>query len=359
MAANEGSSGGQVFKRYQLFDVESFEEKVVKKPKGSDIATEPSSALEPSAKLSSIVSSQGLAIYNDVWYILGAVKQSEAQPNDLQHMLFACSKGITMSAIECHSRSFGLRGVEIGQSFYIVTLGEDLPFDQLQGRKASEHRQIGVLIKIWSVEHLIDCKYVSLSDYKKEDPVNKLQPRIIPLDKNIPFHHICSMAVSKDLTQIAVGLQNGNVILVRTTSPVPDSLAIIADKEIRTITLVPEQGGSSAVTNIHITEFQEKGRQFYLVFCTTETQFYMFQTSQKQNTFVVIANDIGALPGEMDGEEMNITILCSAIGELRKYNGINKENSWPMKEHGVIFFFSKHLLENSKCRKKCNACALY
>lgn len=332
MAANEGAGSAQVYKRYQLFDVDSFEEKVVKKAKGADIAADSGSSLEPRFKLSSIVSSQGLVVYNDMWYIAGAVPISDSPSSEMQYFLFVCSKGVTLSSLQCHSKCFGIRGVELNKVGYIATLGEDV-FPEQPGRKISDSRPSGVLLKIWKADLLIENKYVSLSDYIKGDVANKTLPKTIPLDKNIPFHHIISMAASKDLSHIAIGLQNGNAILIKSGV---ESIAVSPEKDIRSIMLTPDPGFALPVTNIYLYDYQEKGKSMYFVFCTCEKAFYMYQITPKQNNFALIANDIGAQPGEMDGSDMNISILCPTIGELRKYKGPTKDKEWPMKEHGVI-----------------------
>ena len=335
MAASEAT---QVVKKYPLFDSESYEEKAVKKPKGAEIAAEEGASMEPKIKLPSLITSQGLTVFSDIWYILGTAEQSELVPKVQQHLMFVHSKGVTLASVHCHLQNFGIWGREHEKVKYVVTLGEDLIDEaNLQAKKgASSGNKIpGMVVKIWDAEQLLDNKYLPLSEYKKEVPAGKLLPRIVLFDSIIQFKDVACMDVSKDLTHIALGLSSGNVHLIKTTAKFPTNLCNCTDKDIQQTVLTPDPSLKLSVTNIHLYEGPDKSHPAYVIFCTCEKAFYMHNLAKKQ-TFTMITTGLGAMAKEMDAVDENIVICPQQTGEIRKYIGPNLEAKWPTKDKGVI-----------------------
>lgn len=341
MAEGEFGSGGAAIKRYQLFDVEQYEDKPVKKAKGAEISAEEGSAVEPKVKLAGMISSQGLAVINDVWFILGTSKPFEPEATEDQHVLFVAVKGITISAVQSHAKNFGIWGGD--KMKFIVTVGEDqyseggLPG---AGKKPapmdSGKKQTGIVIKIWDADLLQDNKYKTISEYDKEDPSGKIIPRIIPLNIALPFSQLCSMSVSKDMTHVALGLVSGMVIIVRATAKTSEGLNNAQPKDIQILQFKPDSGYERPVTNIHLDEAKsDKGIPGYYVYCTSDKSYYYYHTSDKKGGFILIEKEAGAMPKEMDACNDQIVFLSSTGGILRKFKGRDPEASWPMKDKGV------------------------
>jgi len=354
MNSSDSSGSGQVLKRYQLFEVENFEEKLIKKAKGADIAAEEGTSLEPKVKMATLMSSQGIAVFNDIWYVMGNVKTME---NDLpipdipeeQAMLFVCSKGVTVTAIQAHAKNIGIWGCEADHTKYIITVGEDIIDEGLMNpvKKAPTGKKVpAVLIKIWEAEKLLDNKYKTLTDYEKEETKldAKIYPRIIYLDRVVPSQHISSVAISSEMTNIAIGLTTGYVIFVGPFEKMGNSLYTLQDRDIQYVNLTPESGLNFPVTNIHLIEsLDPMGKLMWRIFCTCEKAFYFYTVSGKKSTFSAITG-LHAMQNEMDAKDELIIIMDSQTNEIRKFKGDELQEKWPIKETGKIRLVGKQLM---------------
>ena len=275
---------------------------------------------------------------NEVWYILGTARFSETDHKDL---LIVASSAVVITSVHCHTRSFGICGLDNEKERLIVTVGEDssqlLP-QAPSGKKAASEKEKGgafSTIKIWEVDQLLAKRYKNISEYSKPEAAGKQMPRIIPIEGNIPFKFLTGMAVSKDLNVIAIGLQNGNIILIKTPPNCPDNLFTINEKEIVFTTLTPDKGFNLQINNIHILNQQENDKQAYYLFCTCESVAYMYHIVGKKHTFIPVSKEISVKSGEMSGCGPNWVILDSNAKKMKKYEGKQEVKQCDLKEVGL------------------------
>jgi len=349
--SSRASHSGQVLRCYQLFNDESYEEKVVNKPKGADIAAIEASSLEPMARVSSIISSQGIAVVNDIWYVLGKVKSDKIPdavpdfPIEEHSMLFVCTKGVTVSALQCHFRSYGIWSREADRTKYIITVGEDYVEEAKVNlsKASSSDRCLSVVIKIWNAEKLMENQYESLGESVREESKDgpKLSPRIIYLDRIVSMQYLSSVSISTDLTHIALGLGTGGSILVQAPEG-QGSLYRTAEKTV--IELNPESQFATPVTSIYVVRhIDEEMNSVWRVFCTCDRAFYVHEVLNKKVSSKVILRLI-AKEKAMDGRNDMVYILDSGTHELRQFKGLEPRGNWPMKELGRLKIVNKQIM---------------
>ncbi len=164
------------------------------------------------------------------------------------------------------------------------------------------------------------------------------------MDRPIPIQHISSVAISSDLTHIAIGLTTGYIVFIGPPEKASGTLYSLPESALQFLSLNPEAGFTLPVTNLHLLEFLEKtGKSAWLVFGTCEKAFYLHHVSGKKGTFSVITG-LQALPREMDAVDDTIVILDSQNNELRRYKGADLEDKWTLKESGKVRIVGKQVM---------------
>lgn len=350
---SKASASGQIIRRYQLFNSETYEEKLSKRLKGADITAAETSSLEPKARVASITSSQGIAVVNDMWYVLGTVKSGQIPnaaadlPIEEHAMLFVCSKDVTLAAVQCHVRSFGIWSREADRTKCIITVGEDYVEERNINPMKGDSKDccLSVVIKIWDAEKLLNGQYFSLGDDEQEETKEapKIQPKIIYLDKPLPMQHLSAVSVSSDLTHIALGTARGSSILVQAADS-QSSLSRVAERGVQCVELNPEAEFSTPVTSIYVAKhIDEDMNPVWRVFCTCDRAFYVHEVLNRKVTSRVIIR-LEAKERAMDGRGDVIIIADSQTNELRQYKGLELVNKWPMKELGRVRMVGKQIM---------------
>jgi len=326
--APAGSDSSQTIKRFQLFDVETYEDKTAKRTKpGDPVGGEGG---EPAVKLVNLDTSQGLTVFGDLWYILGTIPAPKSDPKQPPtegiSYLFISSKIITRVALKVHQKNFGIWGREDEKTKYVITFGED--FLDVSGKKESPDpsKKTNVsLIKIWDAEQLLNEKYASIEEYDAL-PADKIMPKIIFLDRIEPLSNIKSVTISKDLANIAVGFDKGNILLIRCSSKY-QNIATCNERELILTQLAPEIPSSSPITNLHFHE--------NILYGTCEKCMFAFNIAKK-HAFNIIQEGVGALPGQMDAIDDLIMIFSPNTSELRKFRNGQIEAVYQIKEKAVF-----------------------
>ena len=352
--ANEGGSSNQVMKRYQLFDVESYEEKAVKKEKGASIAVDTEANLGVRAKVTSILSSQGIAVINEYWYILGVIKSNDIPgpipdlPLEEQSMLFVAVKGQTTIALQSHVKNFGIWYREAEKTKYIITIGEDYIEERFVNPQKADttDKSLSVVIKIWDAEKLANDGYYSIEEDPKEESKNdmKSQPKIIYLNRTLPFQHLSSASVSNDLTHIALGLATGAVLVVAVPDNQPKSLCIIPSNTIQFINLTPDTDFATPVTNIYLTKYiDENMYQAWNIYCTCDKGFYLYTVVNKKSTLTLLFGSI-VEKNAMDGYNDTIVLYDSQTNDLRKYEKNLLKDKYSMKDVDIVRIIGNQIM---------------
>lgn len=333
------ASESQAIKRYNLFDLTSYSEGKGRRPEAFNITAE---EIETKYRLSSLVSLQGIVGFSDIWYILG-IATSSAKNTSPQHTLMVYSKGNVLTVLRAHRANYGIWGVDTKEVKLVVTLGEDLILDPNAGRENTQEEILSPVIKIWDPECLMDGKYESID--RESDGM--LRPREILLNQPVSLRSIMALAVSNTLSTIAVGLDNGSVLVVSSGSKKALSLYECEEKDYVYFCLDPEPGFTSPVTNLFISNFSE-GKKIGYAFCASEKGFYCQVFGPKARKLIPINKEIVVLPNGMDCIEDNIVILATNTFELLKYKGLDLVSTFKLNEMGVGLALT---LENSAGRK--------
>jgi len=311
--ASQGSDQKQTMKLYTLFDVESFEEKKSSKPSDSII------------DIWSFTSIQGIAIFDDSWYIMATVSSGKPESPD-KDMLVIYSKGVTLASTQVHHKNLEIWGFNNGKSKFVITVGED------QAEDPEKKNELNTTLKIWDPEQLLEGKYQSLQDNDKVNIDKKLKPKRIPLSLGTR-NTITAVSIAEDMTAIAIGFDTGDSLYIKTSKP-NLNLFICADKELQHIQLKPDQEYATPVTNIRARSPDEKNK-YGVVYCSCKKGFYYYSISFKPK-FTLIAKDVEVLPRAMDSCKDVIMLFASNTNELKIYRDENLETTLPLKEKGVI-----------------------
>jgi hypothetical protein len=242
-------------------------------------------------------------------------------------VLVIYSKGVTLASVQVHYKNMQIWGFDNGKSKFVVTIGED------QTEESDKKTELFTTLKIWDPEQLLEGKYQPLDDNDKSNMEKKLQPRKVPLNLT-SRNTITAVSVADDMTAIAIGLDSGDSLYIR-TSRASFNLFICADRELQYISLKPEQEYSMPVTNIHAMPSDEKNK-YGAVYCSCKKGFYYYSISFKPK-FMLIAKDVEVLPRAMDSCGDVMILFASNTNELKVYREGKVETTLPLKEKGVTY----------------------
>eukprot|EP00826_Nyctotherus_ovalis_P032894 TRINITY_DN2650_c0_g1_i15.p1 TRINITY_DN2650_c0_g1~~TRINITY_DN2650_c0_g1_i15.p1 ORF type:complete len:213 (-),score=51.23 TRINITY_DN2650_c0_g1_i15:27-665(-) len=192
--ASEQNPSGQVMKRYFLFNSEVYEEKA---KKGSlDFLEDEGPSYETRVKFSSLVTSQGIAVLNNEWFVLGTLKTNDvpspvpSMSLEQRSMLLVCVKEGTKIDLQSHVHNYGLWSRVVNETGYIITVGEDYVDEKATGGAAGGKR-LAIVVKVWDAKKLSEGKYCSLEEVHDDKKDHGKDGKILPKIIYLSLIHIC------------------------------------------------------------------------------------------------------------------------------------------------------------------------
>lgn len=338
--AGEQSPAGQVMKRYFLFNSEVYEEKA--KKGNLDFLEDEGPSYETRVKFSSLATSQGIAVINNEWFVLGTLKTNDvpspvpSMSLEQRSMLLVCVKEGTKIDLQSHVNNYGLWSRVVNENGYIITMGEDYVEEKATGGAASGKR-LAIVVKVWDAKKLSEGKYYSLEELLEERKDHgkdgKTLPKIIYLNRPVGIKEVSAVGFSDDFTRGVIGLTSGHCIYFRVNSSKNN---LFTDKSIQFMNLSPAAGFDKPITNVNVVaSVDEANSPVWLVFCTSEDTFYCYTITQKTASFAIISG-FAAPPRTMASRGLEMTILDPENEELRRYVGHELREKWPIEEAATV-----------------------